>query len=390
MSSKSFCGYFDREECGSCTTIKTPYPLQLRQKQDRLKTVLQRFTSGSISEPVQSPTLGFRNKAKLSVTGTSANPILGLTGKENLDEGRPILSCLIHHEKLNSLIGALPHYISRFNLIPYDISNRTGELKSIILFYSEKSDELYLRFVLRSKECVSRIRKLLPELQKEFPDLKVISANIQPIPHAILEGREEIYLTEKNFIDHCIGNSNHPLHLKLSPQAFVQTNTTVSTLLYETAAAWIAEINPDKVVDLFCGQGPFSFFAAQNVKQLVGLEINPDAVLIANQTARELRLDHLKFECMDVAKASETVEAIHPDLILVNPPRRGLGQKGLELLLLSKPENLIYSSCSIQSLESDLAELGMEYDIKRAQLFDMFPHTEHFETLVLLKHKPIS
>jgi 23S rRNA (uracil747-C5)-methyltransferase len=358
----TFCPYYNRQECKSCEWIEIPYADQLLKK------------GGAVPSREQ----GFRNRAKMSVTGTSDSPIIGLTGEENLDEGRELLHCPIQHPKLNEVIAALPEFIREFNLIPYQISTKKGELKGLILFYSPLTNQMYLRFVLRSKECVSRIIKLLPKLQKQFPHLVCVSANIQSIPHQILEGKEEIFITEQKYIEHRLGNIN----LKLSPQAFVQTNVEMATQLYQTAADWIAEIHPKKMLELFCGQGAFSFFAAHSADEILGIEINEDAVRTANETAAELGLNHVFFQCRD-AKDAPSIKA---DLILVNPPRRGLAES-IKIIQQALPPFLIYSSCSAETLEKDLQILSDTYTEKKRKIFDLFPHTEHSETLVLLSKR---
>ena len=377
----TFCTYYNQNICRSCMWLELPYSEQLLKKETLLKAALPFFKNLSLEVSVPSPQKQFRNKAKLSVTGTTERPIIGLLGSEKLDEGRELLSCPIHHPKLNEIIRDLPEWIRDYTLIPYQIEKQKGELKGVILFYSPLSSELYLRFVLRSKECVSRIKKMLPALLLKFPELKSVSANIQPIPHAILEGHEEIFITEQSFIRHQLGD----LTFKLSPKAFVQTNVEVATKLYQTAANWIAEAKPNTMLELFCGQGPFSFFAAKSAQKIVGLEINLDAVTTANETAAELMLTHLQFQCIPVAAAKSAYQKTRADLVLVNPPRRGLGKEGVELILSDPPEHFIYSSCSVETLAKDLNILSTVYGIQKIQLFDLFPHTEHFETLVQLK-----
>lgn len=358
----TFCPYYNRNECYSCEWIETPYTEQLAKK-----------SGGSEIEPSREQ--GFRNRAKMSVTGTSELPIIGLTGEKDLDQGRELLHCPIHHPKLNEVIAALPEFIREYNLIPYNIGSKKGELKGLILFYSPLSDQMYLRFVLRSKECVSRIIKLLPKLQSRFPHLVCVSANIQPVPHAILEGKEEIFISSQHFIEHKLGD----LTLNLAPQAFVQTNAEVATKLYQTAAEWIAEIRPKKMLELFSGQGAFSFFAASSADEILGIEINEDAVRTANETAIRLGLKHVHFQCRD-AKDAPSMGA---DLILVNPPRRGLGDS-IQIIKEAAPQHLLYSSCSAESLEKDLQALSEMYLVNKRKIFDLFPHTAHFETLVLL------
>lgn len=304
-------------------------------------------------------------------------PIIGLAGEESLDQGRELLECPIHHPKLNALITALPEFIREFQLHPYRISERKGELKGLIAFYSPDSNEMYLRFILRSQECVSRIRKLLPKLVSKFPALVVVTANIQPIPHAILEGPEEIFITERREIHHRIGGHE----FRLSPGAFVQTNSEVAARLYATAADWIRDSGGGRVCELFCGQGAFSFFAAKHAKQLLGVDINADGVRAANDTAREQGFTHLSFQTADASRVSDVLETFRPDLLLVNPPRRGLGAA---VDFLVPPKSVIYSSCSLESLVEDLRKISGHYRIAKAQIFDMFPHTEHFEILTLL------
>ena len=114
------------------------------------------------------------------------------------------------------------------------------------------------------------------------------------------------------------------------------------------------------------------------------MEINHEAILMARESATALHLKHLSFIALDAGKAGEIIRAKRPELILVNPPRRGLADS-VQLLLGEEPEWIIYSSCSVDSLGGDIGKLSAKYSVERAQIFDMFPHTAHFETLVLLK-----
>jgi 23S rRNA (uracil747-C5)-methyltransferase len=377
---KTVCGYYDRGECRSCTSIAVDYSTQLREKETRLREALAFLELPELEATEASAQTGFRNRAKMVVTGTREEPVIGLAGEERLDAGRALLECPIHHPKLNAVIAGLPNYIREFNLLPYRIAERDGELKGLILFYSSETNELYLRFVLRSKECVSRIRKLLPKLQAEFPEIIVVSANIQPIPHAILEGPEEIFITERETIRHSIRG----IPFRLAPQAFVQTNSVVASALYSTAAEWISEAKIERVAELYCGQGAFSFFAAKVAKTILGIDRNAEGVAAANRSAEEQGLSHLSFRSADAANVGSELEKFRPDLVLVNPPRKGLGN-AVGILRDLRPKNLIYSSCSVESLRTDLLALGEGYRVKRFKLFDLFPHTSHFETLISLE-----
>ena len=371
----SFCSYFNRLECRSCSWIKLAYSDQLKRKEQRVFEILKFFPAFLLEKTVESQQIGFRNRAKMVVSGTLENPIIGLIDQE-------LLTCPIHHSRLNDLMGAMPDFIRRANLTPYQISERRGELKGLIAYYSPLSRQMYLRFILRSQDGVARIRKHLAALQGEFSDLFCITANIQPIPHAILEGPDEIILTPEHAIDHLMGE----LSLKLAPQAFVQTNFEVASALYQTAAKWICEAGTEKFLELYCGQGAFSFMTASSVKHLLGIDINKEAVKTAQNTAQTLGFAHLQFKQMDAAQIGDEIESFKPDLVLVNPPRRGLGESAT-FIVKYLPRNFVYSSCSIETLAEDLKKMAQTYHLKRAQIFDMFPHTEHFEILVWLERK---
>ena len=375
----TFCGYFNQGICRSCDLMTLDYRDQVKKKEETLLQSLKGIYSSTLLPSVHSDPFYFRNKAKFSVTGTIDKPIIGLLGDTNLDSGREILSCPLHVQPINDVLPFVKEFITEAKLTPYNIENKSGELKGIILFYSRESQEMYLRFICRSKEPVTRIVKFLKNLQAKIPNLKVVSVNIQPVPHAILEGDEEIILTEAPAVHHKLG----PVSMNLTPRAFVQTNQSIAKNLYETAALWVKENKTDRFLELFCGQGAFSFFCAENIHAGLGIEINPEAILEAIRTAKKKGLTHLNFKSADAGKIGHEIKEFSPDLILVNPPRRGLGDS-LKLLLEEKPQTIIYSSCSHESLGADLQKLKCHYEITRAQIFDMFPQTEHFETLVEL------
>lgn len=363
----NFCGYFKENICRSCTLIKTDYETQIRMKEDTLRSVIG---EAKLLPSIRSDQTGFRNKAKIVVSGNMDAPILGLLETELLD-------CPVHDPSINRLLHDLIPFIKLTKLEPYSVSERKGELKGIIIFHGT---ETYVRFVLRSKESIDRIRKHLPSLLGSHGDIASVSVNIQPVHQAVLEGEEEIFLGPREDVAQDYG----PFSLRLRPQGFVQTNQAVARKLYTTAASWVKESGSKKFLELFSGQGAFSFHCAPYVDEATGIEINREAVRAAQLNADALKYRNLQFVALDAGKSGDILAEKKPDLILVNPPRRGLAE-ALSLLLKAMPEWIVYSSCSVESLKTDLEKLSSHYTIDRAGLFDMFPHTAHFETLVLLK-----
>lgn len=376
----TFCSYYNLGICKSCNRLEDSYETQIQVKLDKLTKLLNLPTTDNLLPPVLSKTTEFRNKAKFSVTGSTDAPVIGLTGESDLDLGREITNCLLHHPEINKLAQALPEFIKLANLSPYQIKNKKGELKGAIVYFSSESDQMYLRVILRSKESLDRIKKHAHILLGQFPNIKCFSANIQPIAHAILEGEEEIFFSEQTFIEHQVSDVKMTLH----PQGFVQTNHLVAEKLYSTAAEWVRELGVTHFLELFSGQGAFSFFIQKYVTKALGVEINPEAVMRASQTAKKMKWEHLEFIASDAASVEETALNFSPDLILVNPPRRGLG-KSIELLKKTRAQYFIYSSCNATTLAEDLNQLKDYFEVVKVQLFDMFPHTDHFETIVLLK-----
>lgn len=316
---------------------------------------------------------GFRDKVKLAVTGTIENPILGLLAPD-LRSGIEIPDCPIQAPTLNQQIPLLKNFITRWRLTPYQVLERRGELKGIILSWSPTSRQMMLRFVLRSRESLDRIRQGLPELSA----FHVVSVNIQPIPHAVLEGEEEIILTQAQAITH---HTSGPT-LFFAPKSFMQTNGAMASRLYAEAQTWLAPLAPARALDLFCGVGGFALHLAQVQLTVHGVEVSEEAIYMAEQAAQENQLS-ATFQAAKAESISEKWQSFAPEIVVVNPPRKGLGAT-LPLVLNHLPQYLLYSSCDLTSLEADLTLLSKHYLTLRSSLFDMFPFTHHFEALTLL------
>jgi 23S rRNA (uracil747-C5)-methyltransferase len=362
------CPYFDQKTCQVCTKIHIGYPEQIETK----KLIFQyKFPTQNLINFPSEP-LAFRDKAKLQVSGTVDNPILGFLNPQSLMVEHEILACPLHNQSINDLIPKIKTLITKYRLTPYDIVKRSGELKGLILFHSPTSNEGYLRFILRSKESLDRLKKIVHDL----PDVTSISANIQPTPHAILEGKEEIYFKNDSIL-HKFNNKE----LRLSPQGFVQTNTYVAEKLYLTAKEWLQDLSIKKACDVYCGHGPFSFHIEDVCEKVLGIEVNESAIVRANQSKNEF---HYKSEFI-ADKAENLPKRIlefNPDLILVNPPRAGL-RSFVEVIKEQAPQYILYSSCNVETLYFDIEQLKETYKICKTALFDMFPQSEHFEALVL-------
>ncbi|EPD6684868.1 23S rRNA (uracil(747)-C(5))-methyltransferase RlmC [Cronobacter sakazakii] len=370
------CALYDAGRCRSCQWIEQPLDTQLAAKMTDLQTLLAGLPVGEWGAPVSGPEQAFRNKAKMVVSGSVEKPLLGMLHRD----GTPVdlTECPLYPASFYAVFAALKPFIARAGLTPYNVARKRGELKYLLLTQSTLDGGLMLRFVLRSKEKLEQLRAALPGLLAELPQLKVVTANIQPVHMAIMEGDEEIWLTQQQ----ALAESFNGVPLWIRPQSFFQTNPTVASALYATARDWVRALPVNHMWDLFCGVGGFGLHCATPEMTLTGIEIAPEAIASARASAQALGLRNVHFQALDSTDFATGQQAV-PDLVLVNPPRRGIGQALCEYLSRMAPRYIIYSSCNAQTMAKDIRELP-GYRIARVQLFDMFPHTAHYEVLTLL------
>ncbi|WP_318379654.1 23S rRNA (uracil(747)-C(5))-methyltransferase RlmC [uncultured Enterobacter sp.] len=370
------CALYDAGRCRSCQWIEQPVARQLDAKMADLRTLLEGMPVAEWCAPVSGPEQGFRNKAKMVVSGSVEKPLLGMLHRDGTPED--LTDCPLYPASFYPVFAALKPFIARAGLTPYNVARKRGELKYLLLTESQQDGGMMLRFVLRSDAKLAQLRAALPDLQAQLPQLKVITANIQPVHMAIMEGEQEIYLTGQQ----ALAENFNAVPLWIRPQSFFQTNPQVASHLYATARDWVRALPVTHMWDLFCGVGGFGLHCATPQMKLTGIEIAPEAIACARESAQMLGLQNIQFQALDSTRFA-TAQGEVPELVLVNPPRRGIGKPLCDYLSRMAPQFIIYSSCNAQSMAKDLRELP-GYRISRVQLFDMFPHTAHYEVLTLL------
>ncbi|PID97565.1 MAG: SAM-dependent methyltransferase [Actinobacteria bacterium] len=379
------CGYYEAGACRSCTLIDTPYSLQLEQRVNTARDLLATVNTAENMTwlpPQTSPERGFRVKAKMAVGGSADNPTLGLL--DPAWKGVDLSECPILAPELRHAMPRLRTFIAQLHLTPYDVRLRRGELKYVIVTASHTGD-LMVRFILRSRRYLTLLTQSLPLLRQVLPNARVITANIHPIHAAVLEGPEEIVLTEQTTLPMEVGD----IVLHAGPRSFTQTNTVVAGALYRQVGQWAnlplgPSERPSSVWDLYCGIGGFALHASHlGIPHAIGVEISDTAIASAQHTATTMSLDGTRFVASDAiswAVQHEVTQA--PNVVVVNPPRRGLGPELTSWLDSCTASRVIYSSCNPKSLARDLRALP-SLRVCEGRLFDMFPHTQHAEVAVL-------
>ncbi|WP_030015800.1 methyltransferase domain-containing protein [Curtobacterium sp. S6] len=375
------CDYFSADLCRSCVRMGVPYGRQLEDKQIKVREILGDRPGLRWASPMASRESGFRNKAKMVVTGSAEDPNLGIVDRRG--RGTDLSECGLYPAEITRVMPVLKEFIRDHGLVPYDISTRRGELKNIIVTVSPRG-ELMVRFVVRSKKYVVPIRRALPGLLGRLPHLRVVSANILREHKAVPEGPEEVPLTDEQILPMPLNG----IDLHLRPHGFFQTNSDIAAAMYRQAADWAAQEGPASVWDLFCGVGGFALHLAERLgeeAEVHGIEIDPEAIEAAKSSARAAGLNHVHFSAAD-AGTFATMGASSPQCVVVNPPRRGIGSETARWLETAAVDTVIYSSCNAASLATDLDALP-SYEPCEARLFDMFPQTTHSETMVLLRRR---
>lgn len=382
------CHHFTSGECRSCAWIETPYADQLARKdratRDAVTAVLDRRPEPEWLPPVASAHQGFRTKAKMVVAGTVDRPTLGIL--DPAGGGVDLRDCALHAPGIVAALPELGAFAVRAAVAPYDVAARTGELKHVLVTESP-AGELMVRWVLRSREAEARIRKHLPSLLAALPGLSVVTINVQPEHKAVIEGEQEIVLTEQETLPISVND----VTLHLGPRSFFQTNTAIAAALYRQARSWVDLLGPRSVWDLYCGVGGFALHVAGPGRAVTGVELSAEAIASAERgrDGAGLSLQDVRFEAGDAtAYALSSSAEARPELVIVNPPRRGLGRDLASWLEESGVPHVLYSSCNPDTLARDLAVMR-SYAPVRGQVFDMFPQTAHTETLMLLSSRSV-
>ncbi|MGL5931026.1 MAG: methyltransferase [Dermatophilaceae bacterium] len=372
------CGYFDAGRCRSCTLMGRTYADQLAEKVARVTSTLAPFAASTTwLEPVTSPESHFRNKAKLVVAGRRGRPTFGIL--DGRGRGIDLRRCGLHEAGLTATLDPLHRFVAELGIAPYDVPARRGELKHVIVTHSPAGEQL-VRFVVRTPASADLVRRHLAELRRLVPSARVVSTNVLAEHKAVLDGDVEDVVTEQSLLPMPLPAAT----LLLAPRSFFQTNTQVAASLYQQVREWADEVGPGVVHDLYCGVGGFALHLAAPGRHVVGVESSAEAVRAAGEAARRMTpaLDGGSVAFV-AADATAAVVEPAPDLVVVNPPRRGLGPDLAARLDRSPARHLVYSSCDVDTLARDLGRMP-SWRPERGRMADMFPQSRHVEVALLL------
>lgn len=386
------CHHFDSGACRSCTLLELPRPRQVADGRARIEQLLSPFlaTGTGWDAPILGAESGFRARGKMAVAGSAQEPRLTLPGQA---AGADLCDCPLYPPGVEAVLVGAKALIRRAQVPPYDVARRRGEIKNVLVTASPDGEHV-LRLVLRSEQALDRLREHLPRLLEAHPSVVSVSANIHPEHTTAVEGEREIPLAGAASIAIRTGD----VTLFARPRSFLQTHTEVAGALYRQAAAWVSEIadahgTAPRLWDLYCGLGGFALHAAlaAPAARVTGVEVSPEAIDGAREAAaaQGIEAEFLAADATSWAIEEAAGAEGPPEIVIVNPPRRGLGPRLAAWLEGSGVRDVLYSSCNPTTLAADL-EAMPSLRITAGRFVDMFPHTEHAEVIVRLRRTDLT
>lgn len=383
---KADCTTYKR--CGGCNLRHVKYEQTLKMKQNAVQSLVNKTLKNKIN--VQE-TIGmenpfhYRNKAQYPLgRSKDGKPIIGVFANRT-HEVIPMEKCYIQNPNSEKIAKFILEFIKKNNLSIYDEISRKGLFRHIVIKVGIKTNEIMCVLVINGK-AIPKEKELIKELTQRFPNIKTIVKNINTKNTNVILGQENINIYGNGYIKDILGEYT----FKISPLSFYQVNPIQAEKLYNLGVEQAQITKNDIVFDLYCGIGTISIFMSKYAKKVYGVEIVKDAVKDAIENAGINNVTNTEFYAGDVEKVLDELinkKNIVPNVIMVDPPRKGLDKNSINNIMKIKPRKIVYISCNPATLIRDLACFEELYDIRTITPVDMFPFTSHVECCSLIELK---
>ena len=373
------------KKCGACRFQLDEYESQLAYKQNRVDNLLSKFGKVEKIIPMENP-FNYRNKVQCAFyydfkRKKCVSGVYQSTSKKII----PIDYCALDDKKADEIILSIRKLADEFRIPPYDIRTKSGFLRHILIRKGFKSGEIMVVIVTASPVFPSK-SNFVKALLKKHGEITTVVQNINTTDTNLFLGEQSKILYGKGYIEDILCSCT----FRISPASFYQVNPVQTEILYKTAIDYAALSGTEAVFDAYCGTGTIGIIASKSAKQVLGVELNKNAVKDAVINANKNKCENIFFIEADAAQLINELakEKEHFDVVFMDPPRAGASRKFLLSLLKLKPQKIIYISCNPKTLARDLETLTeKEYKAEIIQSVDMFPFTEHIETVVKLIKK---
>lgn len=383
MRIKPECPVF--EKCGGCAFGHLRYEDELSIKSQQVKDNFKRIAGIEIEpQPIISGVSDkrYRNKAQFPVQSDSNG--LALIGFYAPHSHRVVdcADCLLQPEDFRKVTDVFRNWIRLFKISTYDEISKKGLLRHIYVRKAVGTGEIMVCVVINGNDIPYK-DELIFELKEALPQLKSVILNKNKKDTNVVLGDECVTLFGEGYITDTLCS----LEFDISPLSFYQVNRDTAQLLYEKAREYADLHGDETVLDLYCGTGTIGLTMAKSAKQIIGVEIIPQAIENAIENAKKNNITNARFICGDASAAADTLEkeGIRPDVAIIDPPRKGCSKDLLETLKKMNPERIVYVSCDSATQARDVKILGeLGYDLVEVTPVDMFPRAPHCESVALL------
>jgi 23S rRNA (uracil1939-C5)-methyltransferase len=376
-------------QCGGCQLQHMSYDLQLQMKQNQVKSVMRKIAH--LDHVPVHPTLGmddpwrYRNKVQMPVGEHDGELITGFYRKRSHDIISEMETCVIQDELNDRSVHAVRRIANRLGIKAYDEKADRGVLRHIMVRTGRETNETMIVLITRTDKLPHQ-EELIRELTETFPHVKSIVHNVNNKRTNVILGRKTKVIWGEEYIYDTIGD----IKFAISAKSFYQVNPPQTKVLYDKALEYAQIGADDTVVDAYCGIGTISLFLAQQAKKVYGVEVVPEAISDAKMNAKLNGITNAEFVVGEAEKVMPwwKAQGLRPDVIVVDPPRKGCEVDFLQAMIEMEPKRIVYVSCNPSTLARDLRILeDGGYETKEVQPVDMFPQTNHVECVTVLEKK---
>lgn len=381
------------KKCSGCQLQNLPYEEQLHLKQANLIKLLGRY--GHLEELIgmENPT-HYRNKVQSAFTFKSGRLTAGIyqSATRKVVEVPPSMpdGCLLEDVTATKIIATIKSLAPSFKLKAYDLATGRGFLRHVLVRRGFATGQVMVVIVTAKGEFPS-CRSFVNELLRRHPEITTIVWNINPTSTPLFLGNESKTLYGDGYITDTLCG----LSFRISPRSFYQVNPVQTEILYNTAKQYANLTGNERLIDCYCGTGTIGLTMANRegavgAKEVIGVEVNGDAVKDAKDNARRNGIESARFYQGDAGQFMKELaeQGESADVVITDPPRAGCSREFLQALLTLAPKRVVYISCNPETLSRDLGTLTRGgYKVKKMQGVDLFPFTEHCEVVVALERK---
>ena len=376
------------KKCGGCQLQNLSYAEQLGFKQRKTERLLGGF--GRV-EPIigMDEPYHYRNKVQAAFATARNGKIISGVYQSGTHSIVCVDSCLTEDRKADEIIVSIRNMLKSFRIQPYDERSGGGTLRHVLVKRGFKTNQIMVVLVTSGPIFPAK-NNFVKALRKEHPDITTIVHNINPYQTSLVLGeRENVLYGTGKIEDELCG-----LTFRISPRSFYQINPVQTEVLYNTAMEYAGMTGSEKVIDAYCGIGTIGLVASKRAGEVIGVELNRDAVHDAISNAKRNGIKNVRFFCDDAGEfmLGMAQDGEKADIVFMDPPRAGSDECFLSSLVTLAPKKIVYISCNPETQQRDLRLLTKRgYKVEKIQPVDMFPHTNHVETVVLLsqlKQKP--